>query len=838
MSYIVIDDFKLGMDRRKERVAGVAGALWLGVNGHINRGGSFERRKKFVNTYALPAGTTFGLCDLNGQLFVFGSSASPGAIPAGVNYQRLAHPASANMTSIIDVSNFGGNIYAIAQFDNGDIFHYYNGSRVTDWDNVAGAITSNTAIAAAFANQINLDPRYTATSVGSVLTIIDSASPGSGFTLSQVVVQAGANDQTITLATPQPNQAFVAETPAAFTITIQAGTPPNTADTLQNAIRTLHDTNGLALIGAGVPWVVSNAFTAQSLANAINAQFDALALTGVVGYTATFSTNIVTVAAPAGAGTANNGLHIHSRTTGNFDWDSGTVTGITNTGSGEVDCGAQSGGVNAVPAIAQVSTATFAGTTGGSKATGTISFASSGNPSNNDTITLNGVVWTFVTGTPSGNQTKISAVNLAATLTQLAADLTASTNASLLQAAYTVSSTVLTVTSAFFGTTGNSYTIAASAATAGGAHLTGGGWLNSAAYQLTLIGDAITEVFNITGLAAGYGITCKAYNQRIWSVTTSLLEYCAINDPTTWSNPTGNGTSGFINMTNNDANNDALVGIQQYQDRIAVYTRKNLQIWILSVTPSDNTYVQSVQNTGALSNRTIQQYGNIDVFYLDTSGVRSVRARDASNAPAVNDVGVSIDAFLQAFTSTLTGKQIGRACSVIEPIDGRYWLAINNRIFAYSFFPGSKISAWTYYDLIDEIGSADITEMVRSGNRIYLRSGDNIYLYGGVGNAIYPNANEIISQVQIPFLSANKPGTPKGIASFDIGCTNAWHAYLLPNCADDTIELDIGIFDQPTYSLNKQPIQMPTPLFAINLSCSAAGSATISNMAVHFDYDE
>lgn len=825
MSYIVIDDFKLGMDRRKERIAGTAGALWEGINGHINRGGSFERRKKFVKKYVLPAASTFGLTQINKQLFVFGSKSSPGTIPAGITYQRLAHPgvsatgqmtvtggtsnpgtnkltaftingvdvigasvdwvtsnaatataiaaqinsnvsapdytaaavgavvtifaapgagsngfalaktqggnftctvtstmtgginaATPLMTSILDVTTFGGKIYAVAQFDSGDIFHYYDGARVTTWDNVARGIAGNATIAAALSSKIGLDPRYIASASGAVVTII-AAVAGTAFAISQSVVQAITNDQTITLNLVQANVVPVAETPATFTMTIQNGTPSNTADSLLNAIRTLHDTNSLALIGAPIPWAVSNAFTAQAIANAINAQAAALALTGVTGYTATFASNVVTISAPTGAGTANNGLHINSRTTGNFSWDSGTVLGITNTGASEVDCGAQAGGVDAITAVAQVETATIGGT-----------------------------------------------------------------------------------------------------------------YQDFAGYTLTID----TVAYKTTGLASGYGITAFSYNQRVWSVTTSLLEYCALNDPTTW----GSGTAGFINMTNQNADNEPLVGIQQYQNRIAVFTRNNIQIWILAVDPSQNTFQQSVQNTGALSNRSISQYGNIDVFYLDTSGERSIRARDSSNAPAVNDVGVAIDPFIQAFTATLTGNQIGRACSVIEPIDGRYWLAVHNRIFAYSFFPGSKISAWTYYDLTDEISTADISEMVRAGNRVYLRAGDNIYLYGGDTNAVYPNNNEILATASLPFLSASKPDTIKNINSFDLGITGTWKATLLPLPSDDSVELVIGTFTEPTYSLSSNPIQMPTPLFAVKLVCSTAGPATLSNMAIGFNYED
>lgn len=64
---------------------------------------------------------------------------------------------------------------------------------------------------------------------------------------------------------------------------------------------------------------------------------------------------------------------------------------------------------------------------------GNVKFTS--NPANNDTKTINGVSWKFVTGTPTGNQTKIQA-NLAATLAQLQTDLNNSTNSTIKNATY------------------------------------------------------------------------------------------------------------------------------------------------------------------------------------------------------------------------------------------------------------------------------------------------------------------------------------------------------------------------------------------------------------------
>lgn len=107
----------------------------------------------------------------------------------------------------------------------------------------------------------------------------------------------------------------------------------------------------------------------------------------------------------------------------------------------------------------------------GVAASGDIAFAA--NPLASATITLNGIVWTFVASGATGNQTNIGA-NLLATLTALAAQLNASVNTSLNVATYSFSSTELIITYLTGGTAGNSYTLAASLATPSGANLTGG----------------------------------------------------------------------------------------------------------------------------------------------------------------------------------------------------------------------------------------------------------------------------------------------------------------------------------------------------------------------------
>lgn len=113
------------------------------------------------------------------------------------------------------------------------------------------------------------------------------------------------------------------------------------------------------------------------------------------------------------------------------------------------------------------------GSAGGTSSYASGNIAFSLNPSNGDTITLNGLLWTFVSSGASGAQTNIKGT-LALTLAQLASDLTASPSANLIVASYVSTATQLDIFYNTPGVTGNTYGLAASAATPSGANLTGG----------------------------------------------------------------------------------------------------------------------------------------------------------------------------------------------------------------------------------------------------------------------------------------------------------------------------------------------------------------------------
>lgn len=113
-------------------------------------------------------------------------------------------------------------------------------------------------------------------------------------------------------------------------------------------------------------------------------------------------------------------------------------------------------------------------TEGGTKATGKITIATQ--PVDGDTVTVNGVVFTFKTSGSGGTQVTIGAT-AGATATALNNALNASQAPAVSAASYAVAASAITVTYKTAGTAGNAFTLASSNATnvtITGAKLTGG----------------------------------------------------------------------------------------------------------------------------------------------------------------------------------------------------------------------------------------------------------------------------------------------------------------------------------------------------------------------------
>jgi len=689
MPYVTVDDFRLGQDNRSPAVVGVPGSLVTLKNAHITRGGRIQRAKKFVSKFSLPAAKTFGFHGQGGNLFTFGGFTEPAGVPAGVTYQRLAHktdPTGTEIAEILDTDNFDGKIYAIAEYTDGEIYHFYDGVRVTSWDTVAASISSNNTVAAALKNKIDLNSLYTGTVVTNVVTI-EAATAGVPFTISASAQNFGSvNDQLITLAETQVNVPVVGEVLATGTVTVTGGTDvPGT-----NKMTAL-TVDGVSVITSAVDYDVSNSVTATAIATEIGNT------TSSPNYTAAAVGNVVTITAIAGTGAGPNGFVVTPIGAGDFSANSSNM----------------SGGAASTSAVKQKYTATITGTF-----------------------------------------------------------------------------EVLDV------------------------------------FTITLDGVA----FAVSGTAAGTGVTCQTFKSKIYSLVSSLLQFCAIDGPTQWGAGIG---SGFINFANQDGGSETLTATGIFQGNMGVFAEDVVQVEFVDVDETANTLLHTVKSTGTPAHRSAVQFGNTDLFYLDgLSGIRSLRARDSSNSPSVDDVGSSIDTHVLDHLDTLTTAQIADAVAMIAD-EGRYWLAIGNRIYVFSFFSGNKISAWSFYE-----PGFSVKDMVRVGKKNYVRAGDTVYLYGGDAGTTFPDAAETPVTATLPFMDVKKIANFKTLQAVDQSGTNTWDMVILIDPDDLTAKTNSVALVGTTYPDGNIGVQGRTTHFAPEFTCSAAGAAELYTATIHYLLDE
>jgi hypothetical protein len=325
----------------------------------------------------------------------------------------------------------------------------------------------------------------------------------------------------------------------------------------------------------------------------------------------------------------------------------------------------------------------------------------------------------------------------------------------------------------------------------------------------------------------GYGTIAKTHKRKVYSSYDSLEWFSELDTPNNF-DITASG-SGFVNISSHLSGSDEVTGMGSYQQHLAILSRTVIQIWSMADDDAENAPAQFLEGTGTRSARSVVGFGDLDLFYLSESGIRSIRARVGTNLAGVNDVGTSIDTLVREHMKTLTDEQIESACAVVEPIDGRFWLALGGRVYVFSYFPSKKISAWTWYE-----PEMEFSDLVSYNGRVYARSGDTIYLYGGDDDATYDDSG---AECALPFLWASKAASWKGWKAVDIAGSGVWTAKLLinPNNEDDYV--DIGRLEGVTFNDDTISAVGQASHVAPVLTCER-GPATISKVILHYDGSE
>ena len=250
---------------------------------------------------------------------------------------------------------------------------------------------------------------------------------------------------------------------------------------------------------------------------------------------------------------------------------------------------------------------------------------------------------------------------------------------------------------------------------------------NDWAFQVTytpVLGDLVTlELTDTlsgiqTQVGAGYASSVVptyafTFNNRVFTLGASPFVgssafYSAITFPTVWNDPNAAG-NGFTTMTDWFSSRATLQACAPYQGRVLFVNRDYVQVWQVDPDPANFAVFQTMPNIGTMAPQSVVAIGDMDVYMLYDSGVRSVRVRDASNNAIIADIGTPIDLLIQQVLATLTPSQQAASCGTADPSANRYWLYIPTasdtpgtgpvgKIYVFSYFTSSQVAAWSTYD--------------------------------------------------------------------------------------------------------------------------------------------
>lgn len=271
------------------------------------------------------------------------------------------------------------------------------------------------------------------------------------------------------------------------------------------------------------------------------------------------------------------------------------------------------------------------------------------------------------------------------------------------------------------------------------------------------------------------GRFAKTVKNKMYTLTGPSTYYSEIGVPNNFDSGIG---SGFDNLSNNSSGAEVLVAMADYFENEAFFSQNNIQVWFLSDDPDENQLLQVLNNTGTDAADSVTEFGDNDVFYLSQSGIRSLRARDTTNAAFVNDVGIAIDQLIQA---ELLGNAIEarKAKGFLEPRQGRFLMAIGETIYVFSFFPSSKISAWSTY----QPGFKIDARPAAIGQTVVCRSRNALYKIGSSIERLY-DARQV--KVITPFMAGEDPSVVKPWSGLDMACQGTWDVYI----ATDPLRVD------------------------------------------------
>lgn len=354
-----------------------------------------------------------------------------------------------------------------------------------------------------------------------------------------------------------------------------------------------------------------------------------------------------------------------------------------------------------------------------------------------------------------------------------------------------------------------------------------GGTLAAASATTITVGSVS---YKATTRASGMGTSLYVFQNRVYSTANTHLQYCTIADPSNWSDISPSSGAGFINIASQTNGSERLVMAAAYAGYAAIFSARAVRLFQLTTDATAVTSFQSMQNQGSIAALSVQSFATTDVFYLDLSGIRSLRERDTTFTAYAADVGSAIDSPVQAWMAQVGSAASAQAVSVVDPLDGRYWLAIGPRIWVYSYFPSTQVGAWSHYD-----PGFTIQAFATVREKVYCYDGTTVYLYGGDGGNQFPAAGVTPPQFTTPFHNPGNSGSTQKIeTAYNVVASGVWQVKVFTNPNNLGEVVNGGIIVNNAYGGDTDNVVGRSQLFSLQMTCVSGGYADFSSFILNY----
>lgn len=328
------------------------------------------------------------------------------------------------------------------------------------------------------------------------------------------------------------------------------------------------------------------------------------------------------------------------------------------------------------------------------------------------------------------------------------------------------------------------------------------------------------------------GFYCRTYKTKMFMVEGSNLYFSAVGNPADWS---GTG-SGIIDLSLEDSDMVDCLALEVYYDKLAVMSKNATQLWNIDPDPLKNQYVQTLRAAGTVAWRSVLQYGSGDVLYVAPDGIRSLRARNSSLAASVSDIGSPLDPVMQDLFRQQGESWMSEIISILQPVTGRFWIILQDRVYVLSAFPGPKISAWSEYRPTDASGNPfQIVHACTHKNTVVVRDANhNVYAFGGTTDAPQSIYDSSPVELVFPFHAGQDAATEKTFSGIDAAAVGEWDVYAAYNPEQPSAEDYLGKLTGPSFEQGRFAMEGVSTHMSLRLRSTVPGPLLLSNLIVHY----